>query len=274
MDADGLRQIADIAADAESADGATPLDEATWLALRHRPDDVVGSVTEDGFVLLIGDEVSLVVRPGARGRGVGGSLLAEALPAYDGKLRAWSHVDHPAAARLAERHGFVKVRELWVMRRGSDLPAGEVVLPEGVAIRGYQPRDEAELLRVNAASFASHPEQGAMTASDFAERTAEPWFDPAGLLVAVDGGRLLGFHWTKTHSADLGEVYVVGVDPTAQGLGLGKALTRAGLTHLADRGIHEVLLYVEADNLPAIRLYQGLGFEHHSRDTHVMYRRD
>jgi mycothiol synthase len=274
VDADDLRTIADIAADAEAADGASPLDEATWLSLRNHPDDLSALVRSEGFAMVIGDELSLVVRSGARSQGVGGTLLGELLPAYDGVLRAWSHVDHPAAARLATRHGFAKVREMWVMRRPAGKPAGEVVLPDGVAIRGYQPRDAAELLRVNAASFASHPEQGAMSADDLAERMAEPWFDPRGLLVAVDGGRMLGFHWTKTHSADLGEVYVVGVDPSAQGIGLGRALTRAGLTHLAARGIDEVLLYVEADNVPAIRLYEGMGFTHAPRDTHVMYRRD
>jgi mycothiol synthase len=112
-----------------------------------------------------------------------------------------------------------------------------------------------------------------MSESDLAERMGEPWFDPAGLLVAIDGGRMLGFHWTKVHSPALGEVYVVGVDPAAQGLGLGRALTRAGLSHLAGRGVSEVELYVESDNLPAIGLYRGLGFTHHQRDTHVMYRR-
>jgi mycothiol synthase len=101
----------------------------------------------------------------------------------------------------------------------------------------------------------------------------EPWFDPDGLLVAIDGVRMLGFHWTKQHSPALGEVYVVGVDPAAQGLGLGRALTRAGLSHLAGRGVSEVELYVESDNLPAIGLYRGLGFTHHARDTHVQYRR-
>ncbi len=79
-----------------------------------------------------------------------------------------------------------------------------------------------------------------MSAGDLAERMGEPWFDPSGLLVAVNRGTMLGFHWTKQHSPALGEVYVVGVAPEAQGLGLGKALTRAGLDHLAGRGVSEV----------------------------------
>jgi mycothiol synthase len=153
------------------------------------------------------------------------------------------------------------------------MPLPGPVTREGVTVRGYTPADAAEVLRVNAAAFASHPEQGGMDAANLAERMAEEWFDPAGLLLAVDGDRLLGFHWTKQHSPQLGEVYVVGIDPAAQGRGLGKLLTLAGLHHLAARGVDEVLLYVESDNAPAVAVYAGLGFHHADADTHVMYQR-
>ena len=121
---------------------------------------------------------------------------------------------------------------------------------------------------MNNAAFAWHPEQGGWTEADIAERRSESWFDPAGLFLAYDdtSGELLGFHWTKVHSASLGEVYVVGVDPAAQGRGLGNVLTLTGLHHLADRltGAEpdaEVMLYVEADNTAAVKTYRRLGFE-------------
>ena len=265
-----LDLIADIASAAEAADGAAPIDEATWRALKHHPETVRSWGSDDGFALLIGDELSLAVRPDARGRGLGGALLADALPA--GPVNAWSHGDHPAAAALARSHRFERVRSLWVMRRPTSEALPEAVVPAGLEVRGYTPSDADELIRVNAAAFAHHPEQGAMDAAELAERMAEPWFDPAGLLLAVEGDRLLGFHWTKQHSPDLGEVYVVGIDPAAQGRGLGKALTLAGLHHLVDGGAREILLYVESDNAPAVAVYSGLGFEHASADTHVMYR--
>ncbi len=129
------------------------------------------------------------------------------------------------------------------------------------------------MLRVNAAAFAHHPEQGSMDADDLAARMAEEWFDPAGLLVADAGSGLRGFHWTKQHSAELGEVYVVAIDPGAQGQGLGRVLTLAGLRHLHDLGVGEVLLYVESDNTPAVHVYEGLGFTHAPTDTHAQYRR-
>ena len=264
-----MQEIDRIATAATDADGAAPLDEATLLTLRNHPDRVRSWVREDGFALLAGDELSLVVHPDARGRGLGRELLESALPA-SGPVRAWSHGDHPAAAALARSHDFERFRELWVMRRDMTAP-----LPpyDESRVRGYRPSDADELIRVNAAAFAHHPEQAGMDAANLAERMAEPWFDPAGLLVAPDGDRLLGFHWTKQHSPELGEVYVVGIDPAAQGDGLGKLLTLAGLHHLRDRGVAEVHLYVESDNAPAIALYTKLGFHHAAADTHVMYRR-
>jgi mycothiol synthase len=270
-----IERIERIASAAEAADGVAPLDEATWLALRHRPDQVRCWVRDDAFALLIRGELSVVVHPEARRRGVGGRLLAEVLADIGdaSSLAAWLHGDHPAAHLLAERHGFDRVRELWVMRRPLSVPLPELTEPDGVTLRGFRPGDEDELLRVNSRAFVGHPEQGAMDAANLAERMAEPWFDPDGLIVAVAGDRMLGFHWTKQHSPSLGEVYVVAIDPDAQGRGLGRALTLAGLRHLASRGLDEVLLYVEADNAPAIAVYSRLGFTHAPADTHLMYGR-
>ena len=141
-------------------------------------------------------------------------------------------------------------------------------IPAGVRVSTYRgPDDDAELVRVNNAAFAWHPEQSGWTDADIAERRGEPWFDAAGLFMAFDEqtGSLLGFHWTKVHNQSLGEVYVVGVDPAAQGRGIGATLTLVGLHHLAQRlsGADQptVMLYVEADNSAAVNTYQRLGFE-------------
>ena len=250
------------------------LDEAAQLRVKHQ--GLGGSTLwlagEDGFALAHDGAVDLAVAPAARGQGLGGELAAAALDGHD-PVTAWSHNDHPAAAVLAARHGLRRARELWVMRRRSSEPLPELDVPDGVTVRGYRDDDRDEVLRVNAAAFAHHPEQGSLDADGLAARMAESWFDPAGLLVADGGEGLRGFHWTKQHSPDLGEVYVVAIDPAAQGQGLGRVLTLAGLRHLHALGVGEVVLYVESDNAPAVHVYDGLGFTHAEADTHAQYRR-
>jgi mycothiol synthase len=206
------------------------------------------------------------------------------------EVSAWSHGNHPAAARLAGRLGFERARDLWVMRRPltDDHPLPEVTVPKGVVVRPFRPgQDEEAFLALNAEAFYDHPEQGSMTPADLAERMAEPWFDAAGFFVAepadaptdaeanqsVESPSLLGFHWTKVHAGNppYGEVYVVGVSPAVQGRGLGKVLTLTGLHHLRERGLDQVILYVEADNEAAVAVYSGLGFTHADEDTDARY---
>lgn len=230
----------------------------------------------------------LVVEPSSRGRGIGRALADAAMAAFPrARFSAWSHGNHPAAAALAPALGFDRVRDLWVMRRsmGDQLPP--VNVPATTVVRTFDPeRDTEAFLDLNAEAFAHHPEQGEMTRADLDQRMAEPWFDPAGFFLAERApspsgagsqGRpdLLGFHWTKVHGGDPahGEVYVVGVSPAAQGLGLGKVLTLVGLHHLRGLDLPEVILYVESDNAPAVAVYARLGFGHADADTDVMYSR-
>ncbi|MEV5549377.1 mycothiol synthase [Streptomyces sp. NPDC052309] len=215
----------------------------------------------------------LVVHPSHRGQGHGRSLGAALLGASGKRLRVWAHGGHSAARHLAQVLGLTLFRELRQMRRPlADLDLPEPVLPEGVTVRTFVPgRDDAAWLAVNAAAFAHHPEQGALTQRDLDDRKAESWFDPAGFFLAERGGELIGFHWTKVHAAEqLGEVYVLGIRPDAQGGGLGKALTSIGLRHLAGLGLPTAMLYVDADNTAAVSVYERLGFVTH--ETDLMYR--
>jgi mycothiol synthase len=159
------------------------------------------------------------------------------------------------------------------MRRPTAVVLPAVSDAEGVTVRAFRPDDAEEVVRVNAAAFASHPEQGAMDLDGLRERMAEDWFDPAGFFLAVtddasqpSGDRVLGFHWTKVHESvaglpgPAGEIYVLGVDPAAGVRGLGGPLTLAGLDYLRGRDLRTVLLYVEGDNDRAVKLYERFGF--------------
>ncbi len=218
----------------------------------------------------------LIVHPEHRRRGVGSTLAESVLERAGRPMRFWSHGDHPGARRIAERFGLARVREL--LQLGLDfggcpqLPIPS--WPAGVRLRTFVVgQDEPDVIEVNRRAFDWHPEQGALTVDDLAATEDEGWFDPDGFFLAIDPeDRLLGFHWTKLHSPAVGEVYVVGVDPDAQGSGLGTALTLAGLHHLHRSGVHQVILYVESDNKPALAVYTRLGFT--TLKTDVQYSAD
>ncbi|MEU6406275.1 mycothiol synthase [Streptomyces sp. NPDC046985] len=215
----------------------------------------------------------LVVHPAHRGHGHGRALGAALLAASGKRLRVWAHGGHPAARHLAQVLGLTLFRELRQMRRPlTGLDLSEPALPEGVTLRAFVPgHDDAAWLAVNAEAFAHHPEQGSLTQRDLDDREAAAWFDPSGFFLAEREGRLVGFHWTKVHAEErLGEVYVLGVRPGAQGGGLGRALTVTGLRHLAARGLPTAMLYVDADNKAAVSVYERLGFT--TYETDLMYR--
>jgi mycothiol synthase len=138
--------------------------------------------------------------------------------------------------------------------------------------------DEAAWVEVNNRAFAHHPSQGRETIDSLHAQMREDWFDPNGFLVLDDAerpGHLAGSCWTKIHPARaedpaLGEIYVIGVDPRHEGHGLGRTLVLAGLDHLAAAGPAVGMLYVEADNAPALALYDRLDFSaHHRRRLHI-----
>lgn len=279
--------------EAASHDGIPPIAEHIVLHLRHggdkddrhlvitHGDTIVGYAHIDLTDLVSGSSAELVVHPDFRGQGFGRALLGEITRITSPRL--WSHGDLPGAQKLAKDGGFIRIRTVIQMRRSlSDhLPADT----SQVAIRTFLPGlDDQSWLELNNQIFLGHPEQGGWTLENLHQRMKEEWFDPHGFLLGIVDGEIAAFCWTKihgghSHSHDenenhghdpIGEIYAMGVDSSSLGTGLGRAMTIAGLAYMRRKTLSTAMLYVDAENGPAIALYKSLGFSEWGRD--VMYR--
>ncbi len=280
MHADDIAAVSELLDLAAAADGHRPLGEHQWLDLVHGGRrGFAGLVAWEpghdhpvGYAQLTRGEASwaleYVVDPHHRaddGRSIGLDLLRSAIDVVraegGGHVHLW--VPKPSAEQdeIATIAGLTRGRDLLQLRR--PLPVEEAA-PD-LALRPFVGgQDEEAWLTVNNRAFAWHPEQGNWDRATLEQREAEAWFDPTGFLLHERDGRLAGFCWTKVHGdhePPLGEIYVIAVDPDFSGLGLGRSLVLAGLAHLAERGLRVAMLYVDADNEPALRLYRKLGFE-------------
>jgi len=185
-----------------------------------------------------------------------------------GHVHLWVPKPGPIDEAVAEAVGLRRGRDLVQMRRR--LPVTEE--SPAISVRPFRPsEDEAAWLEVNNRAFHGHPEQGSWDLSTIEERERQAWFDPRGFLLHERDGRLAGFCWTKVHEPEddvthegvdlqLGEIYVIAVDPDYQGHGLGRELVLAGLASLHERGVSLGMLYVDHDNEAARKLYFSLGF--------------
>jgi mycothiol synthase len=191
-------------------------------------------------------------------------LLAAVVDALAGEkdttLRLWAYRADADTDRMAATVGLEPVRDIHQMRR--PLPTGE---PYELDTRPFVVgQDEDAWLAVNNRAFAGHPDQSGWARSDIDDHEHEPWFDPDGFLLHddPDTGELAGFCWTKVHASStppMGEIYVIGVDPGYQAVGLGRRLVLAGLDHLAGAGLTTGMLYVDGTNTKAVRLYTSMG---------------
>lgn len=269
-----LAPVSALLEEAEAVDGHHPIGEHKYLVLTHgRPEDVLG------LVGVVDDElVAYVALTPGRDRGWWGMELAvhprhrtpknflelfeagsDEVTRRNGQaLRAW--IFQPRLAEAAVRAGFSAERELYKLE--VPLPTGmEPAYPEWVTVTQFRPGvDEAAWLDVNNRAFAGHPENGHWTTELLQERMAQPWFDPADLVMAWDQERLVGFCWVKREHPGQGEIYVVAIGPEYQGRGIGRALVIDGISRMEEVGDNVAFLYVDADNAVGLSLYRSLGF--------------
>jgi mycothiol synthase len=267
-----LRKLEKLFDECLIADGHAPLGESKYLDViaGKAPD---GWVAEDDGVLVAyihrssrpdqpRSVLEAVFQPARRAPDAIKDMLMFVIGRIDaaggGDIRVW--VYHPVVAAVVDAMGFELERELLQMRMS--LPVTVRVEPNpDVSLSAFSKSFSEAWVTVNNRAFAGHPENGSWTAEMLEQRTQQPWFDAGGLLMAWHDERLVGFCWTKMHSGELGEIYVVGVDPPWQGRSLGKQLTVEGLRYLHERrGATTAMLYVDRSDTKAVGMYQSIGF--------------
>ena len=202
-----------------------------------------------------------------RRRGVGTRLLealVEAIGAAEPRVHEWclgAYEPCPEAQAFAENHGFTRVRTYWWMQRADDRVA-EPEWPDGFTIKTFDESERGleDWTLVYNRSFMRHYHFVPTNVEDSRAFAAMPVFDPTGLVIAYRDGRPLGFCRNEV-SGERGEIALVGVDPDARRIGLGRALVRWGARWLKSKGIERAALMVDGENESALTLYRQEGFE-------------
>jgi len=193
------------------------------------------------------------------------------------------HGDQPAVNALAISFGFEKIRTVLQMSRPltdiQQLPNLGKEVSKSIIIRSFLPGIDSDAwLSLNNKVFNDHPEQGNWQLSDLNIRLGEEWFDEKGFFLAERNKQIIGSVWTKIHGSKrknseidddeppVGEIYIIAVDSDHLNLGLGDVLLKMGLNNLISKHIKHVFLYVDADNLRAIKFYKKNKFNIISQD--------
>lgn len=182
-------------------------------------------------------------------------------------LVARCSIDDIHAAQAMERQGFLLMDTLLYYTR--DLTASLPAMPDTVRpVRA----EEAETVReLSARAFQKYG--GHYHADERLNRAAcdavyEDWAYRSCLsrqvadevLVATINGQIVGFITLKLKGDD-GEGPLYGVDPAAQGQGVGRALMAGAMAWLRSRGANRLLMSTQITNVPSQKVWVRLGFE-------------
>ncbi|WP_405660588.1 GNAT family N-acetyltransferase [Streptomyces sp. NBC_01166] len=207
-----------------------------------------------------------------RGRGTIAALAAEEV------LRGWgctqvrlvAPVDNHAARALATVLGYNERSRNMLKTLRRTAPA----LPAGVTGRPMTEQEYAAWAATSVDTYTQEwvergvPEEQARRKSETDHATNLPdGLATPGMYfhVLVHDGAVLGYVWVARRDVpdgdDLGYVFDVEVREEYRGRGYGRALMHLAEEITLDAGLGLLGLHVFADNTPALRLYESLGYE-------------
>lgn len=227
-------------------------------------------------LLWAGNTLLWFSRPAARSEALGALVVAWgasrarelAAPGAQVSLRVEAHDPQTQRTTSLARLGFVaQPGEGWRLRHALAEPLAGAPAPAGYRIR---PLAEGELGAWLALAGELFPHATRLPISEGRRRAlmADVSYTPdLDLIAETETGELAGFCHSTLRPDErerlgrrAGWIELLGVAPAHRGVGLGRALLRAGLRALADYGADEALLTVRAGAAAAQALYAAEGF--------------
>jgi mycothiol synthase len=287
-------QIAELVNEVSVAEIGIP-----WTSVEDTRDDLTApGRTADDDVLLVADDGTLAgylwlwadaepftevvhlayVRPALWGRGLNAYLLRlgeerglekvhRASPASPVLLRVARWAANDAAGLLFASLGYTYARTFHEMRMELDGPLPAPRIPDGIAMRTFDPERDAPAVHATLAeAFADHWGGTFDPFDQWVHQHIEgesSGFDPGLWFVALDRTEVVGAvcgRASTPRSEDAAHVNILGVRPAWRGRGIGRALLLAAFRELQRRGIPAVDLGVDSENeTGATRLYVQVG---------------
>ena len=154
-----------------------------------------------------------------------------------------------------------------------------------IRIRLYQPSDLTEIKRMTVEAFDGiaidqrvEEQLGVLHGQDWRSRKARHIDDdveanPAGVFVAEEDGRLLGYITTRLEPAiGKGRIPNLAVIPEARGQGVGRHLIEHALDYFRREGMSFAMIETMAYNEVGNHLYPACGFVEIARQVHFARR--
>lgn len=212
------------------------------------------------------------VHPDYRNRGIGTYLLhltveraQQHIPQAPAEARVtlYDNVSsqHKVGLRLVEKHGFQLVRYFWRMAIEMKAAPPAPEWAEGITLRPFTADMAHAVYEADEEAFQDHWGHLPLTFEEWQHWTMKREdFDPTTWFLAMDGDEIAGFSLCKDEKESGGWVHVLGVRRSWRRKGIGLALLQHSFGEFYKRGIRNVYLGVDAQNLTgATRLYERAG---------------
>ena len=202
-----------------------------------------------------------------RRQGIGRMLVRRTVQHSQSIGSSVLHIQVPSesvdARHILDSEGFSVVKTYWHMRwEGDESPPLE--LPPEFALRPFVlGQDEEALTHLQNAAFGQNWGFCPNTVEEISARVRFNRCDPEGIILIVHQGRPAAYNWTlraANNTGSTGWIGMTGVHPDYRGRRIGRAVVVAGMAYLQAKGVDEIELEVDADNVPARELYLKLGF--------------